>query len=304
MLVSYFSALELLDNRTAEVLQNIAPEKVCEIQEIRLRTEKPLSVSLNGKIYFVRPDSSLSNNFCEGIIVKRQQLIESVKKITGNSIYSHLDEIENGFISMPHGCRAGISGVFRQDKFCEATCVNIRIAHECRGVAKNIIEAYSGGSLLICGPPCSGKTTFLRDLIRGLSNGESGRFYKISVIDTRYEIAAYSDGISQNDIGVNTDIFWGRNKADGAEAAIRSMSPEIIAFDEIGTVRELEAVKSSMNCGVYIITTAHIANINELYKRNVTKKLIEDCSIDKIIYLKYVGCKPIILNVKDNELCF
>ncbi len=300
MLASYFAVLELLDNRTAKALRNIAPEKVSKIQEIRLRAEKPLSISLGGEIYFVKADSSLSKDFSLGIIIKKEQLLESVKKITGSSIYSHLDEIENGFISMPLGCRAGISGIFRQGKFCEASSINIRISHECKGVAKNIINCYSGGSVLICGPPSSGKTTFLRDLVRGLSNGDGGKFYKISVIDTRYEIAA-SD---QNDVGVNTDIFSGRDKAEGIEAAIRSMSPEIVAFDEIGTIRELEAVKSSMNCGVYIITTAHIGSVEELFRRNVTKKLIEDCSISKIIYLKYAGCEPEIINVKGNELCF
>ncbi len=300
----YLSALEFLDKKTADILYRIENEMQKRIQEIRLRVGKPLSVISSGKIYYVSDDAALSRDFTFGVITKKEQLYECVKKITGSSVYSHLDEIQNGFISMPCGNRAGISGIFRQGKFCEASSVNIRIAHECKGVAKGIIDSYRGGSMLICGPPSSGKTTFLRDLIRGLSNGECGRNYKISVIDTRFEIAAGSGGTPQNDIGVNTDVFSGRDKAEGIEAAIRSMSPEIVAFDEIGTIGELEAVKSSMNCGVYIITTAHIGSPDELYKRNVTKSLIEDCFIDKIIFLKYAGCEPVILNTGKNELCF
>lgn len=299
---AYLGALQLLDDKTADILRQIDEEKQKNIQEIRLRSEKPLSIFLSGEIYYVCPDASLTRDFSSGAIIKKEQISAAVKKITGSSVYSHLDEIQNGFISMPHGNRAGISGVFRQNKFCEASSVNIRITHECKGVAKNIINSYSGGSVLICGPPSSGKTTFLRDLIRGLSNGESGRFYKISVIDTRYEIAAFSGGALENDIGINTDIFSGRSKPEGIEAAIRSMSPEIIAFDEIGTMAELEAVKSSMNCGVYIITTAHIGSVDELYKRNITRTLLKDCGIEKIIFLKYAGCEPVIC--KGNSLCF
>lgn len=301
---SYLSALELLDNKTAALLMQIGSQTQNKIQEIRLRSGYPLTVSIGGEIYFVGADSSLSKNFSIGVITERQQVLDTVKKITGSSVYSHLDEIQNGFISMPYGNRAGISGVFRQEKFCEASSVNIRIAHECKGVAKNIISTYSGGSVLICGPPSSGKTTFLRDLVRGLSNGEGGRFYKISVIDTRYEIAANTGGVPHNDIGINTDVFSGRNKPEGIEAAIRSMSPEIVAFDEIGTMAELEAVKSSINCGTYIITTAHIGSIDELYKRNVTRQLIENCFIDRIIFLKYPGCEPVSIDVRNNQLCF
>ena len=300
---SYLSALHLLDNTIADILRQIERQKQENIQEIRLRTGLPLAVYINNEPFFVSSNSSLSKSCANSIIVNREAVLESVRKITGNSVYSHLDEIESGFISMPCGNRAGISGGFRQGKFCEASSLNIRIAHECKGVANSIINSYSGGSVLICGPPTSGKTTFLRDLIRGLSNGESGRFYKISVIDTRCEIAASSGGTPQNDVGINTDVFWGRDKAEGIEAAIRSMSPDIVAFDEIGTIAELEAVKSSINCGTYIITTAHIGSPEELYKRNVTRSLLEECAIERVIFLKYAGCEPVNLKVRDGKIC-
>ncbi len=294
---SYLSALQYLDDNVADILRRIDPQKQKSIQEIRLRTGLPLSVYINNEIFFVNTNSHLSKNSADSIIIPIGAVSESVRKITGNSVYSHLGEIESGFISMPSGNRAGISGVFRQGKFCEATSLNIRIAQEHKGVAVSVVNSYSGGSVLICGPPTSGKTTFLRDLIRGLSNGDSGRFYKISVIDTRCEIAA-------KDVGINTDVFFGRDKAEGIEAAIRSMSPDIVAFDEIGTIAELEAVKSSINCGTYIITTAHIGSTEELYKRNVTRALLEDCAIERVIFLKYAGCEPVNMQVRDGKICY
>ena len=304
MLDSFFSALTHLDNSIAEILKKIENKYIGNIQEIRLRAGLPLTIYINNNPFFVNSNGCVITDYKNSVTVKKESIAESVRKITGKSLYSHLDEISNGFISMPYGNRAGICGVFKQGKFCEPTSVNIRIAHQLKGIAENIINNYSGGSVLICGPPSSGKTTFLRDLIRGLSNGENGKFYKVSLIDTRSEIAAVSSGIALHDIGINTDVFVGREKAEGIEAAVRSMSPEIVAFDEIGTIAELNAIKNSINCGAYIITTAHIGDVTELHKRDVTRSLLQDCEIKQVIFLKYAGSAPIIYNVRNGEICY
>lgn len=298
----FLSAVECTDNALRKIFLQI-PEKTSEkITEIRFRADAPLSVIIGGEIYFLRGDGAPTKCYTEGVKVTSEQINSSVRLITHNSLYSHIDELENGFISMPHGNRAGICGIFRLGKFSEPTSINIRISHEIKGVASRFIKEYSGGSYLLCGPPASGKTTLLRDFLRGLSNGENGHFYKISLIDTRSEIAACFGGAPQNDVGVNTDVISGRDKALGAEAAVRSMSPDILAFDEIGTEQELTALENSVNCGTYIITTAHIGSVEELTKRNVTKRLI--CSvIDKVIFLPSVAAKPIEINVINGELC-
>lgn len=289
----YYSALGLIEQSVADILRGIPRDIAAKIEEIRLRAGRPLSVCFGGGIYFVDRNSGVGKNPERAVKVDGFALELTVKNICGSSVYSHTDEILNGFITMPHGNRAGIVGTFRQGKFSEISSVNIRIARECRGIAESVIKGYTGGSVLLCGPPACGKTTFLRELIRGLSAGESGRPYKISLIDSRNELAAMHGGIPQNDVGVNTDIIAGRDKADGIEAALRSMSPEIIAFDEIGTIRELDAVFSSINCGAYIITTAHIESPDKLLSRNVTKRLLEECGIGQVIFLKGVGCEPV-----------
>lgn len=63
-------------------------------------------------------------------------------------------------------------------------------------------------SLLIIGPPLSGKTTILKDMCRIL-----GEKYKISVIDERSEIAAVYHGEAKNEIGTFTDILTGTRRA-------------------------------------------------------------------------------------------
>lgn len=302
MCKGFLSATECTDSSLRKSFLKIPLDTAKKITEIRLRSGAPLSVIVGGEISFLTDGGFLTKHYSEAITVTREHINSTVKLITQNSLYSHTDEVENGFISMPHGNRAGICGVFRQGKFAEPTSVNIRISHELKGIADRFVKNYSGGSYLLCGPPASGKTTLLRDFLRGLSNGENGHFYKISLIDTRHEIAACFGGTPQNDVGFNTDVISGRDKALGAEAALRSMSPDILAFDEIGTESELTALSNSVNCGTYIITTAHIGSVDELTKRNVTRRLI--CSVvDRVIFLPSVAAKPIEINVKNGELC-
>lgn len=302
MCKEFLSAAESIDSVLQKALLKIPLEKAAKITEIRIRSGAPFSVIIGGEIRFLTGNGSITKNCYEALAVSSEQVRASLRLITHNSLYSHADEIGNGFISMPLGNRAGVCGVFKQSKFADVTSINIRIAHECKGVASRFIKNYSGGSYLLCGPPASGKTTLLRDFLRGLSNGEGGRFYKVSLIDTRCEIAACFGGTPQNDVGINTDVISGRDKALGAEAAVRSMSPDILAFDEIGTEAELAAVKNSINCGTYIITTAHIGSPEELKKRNVTKELISSV-VDKVIFLPFVQAEPIEINIKNGELC-
>ena len=130
----------------------------------------------------------------------------------------------------------------------------------------------------------SGKTTILRDLIRQVSNGALGKNMRIAVIDSRGEIS----GINRNtplELGVNTDVLYTENKANGVEIAVRTMFPDIVAFDEIGSTAELDAVRQSFNSGVNIYTTAHIGSISELSVRPVVKELLKSGAINHIALL-------------------
>lgn len=297
----FLSATEYVGDDYKRILLGLPPNFTNSITEIRLRAGTPFSIISGREIYFLNRDG-LSRDFKNCVPLTQTELADCLRLITHNSLYSHINEIMSGFVSLPHGNRAGVCGVFREGKFAEVSSINIRIAHECLGVARELIHGYSGGSYLLCGPPASGKTTLLRDLIRGLSNGESGRFYKIALIDERFEIAAVTGGVPKNNVGVNTDIISGRDKATAAEAAVRSMSPDILAFDEIGTVKELEAIKNSVNCGTAIITTAHIGSVAELGRRFVTRELIASV-VDKVFFLPAINKVPIEINVKNGELC-
>ena len=120
---------------------------------------------------------------------------------------------------------------------------------------------------MIISPPQCGKTTLLRDIIRQISDGNTTlglRGHKVGVVDERSELAGCYKGVPQNDIGLRTDVLDGCPKAKGMIMLIRSMSPNIIATDEVGTREDIFAIEEALNAGIKIITTVHGKNLEEV----------------------------------------
>lgn len=65
------------------------------------------------------------------------------------------------------------------------------------------------------------------------------------VVDERGEIAAVYKGIPQNDIGRFTDVITNVPKPIGISILIRSMSPDIIVCDEIGSNQDIKAIEEA-----------------------------------------------------------
>jgi len=79
----------------------------------------------------------------------------------------------------------------------------------------------------------------------------------VGVVDERSELAGCYQGVPQNDLGMRTDILDGCPKAEGMQMLIRSMSPAVVAVDELGKEEDFKAVESVIHCGCKLIATAH-----------------------------------------------
>lgn len=112
------------------------------------------------------------------------------------------------------------------------------------------------------------------------------RGMNVGLVDERGEIAALYRGVPQNDIGIRTDILDNIPKSIGMKMLIRSMAPEVIAADEIGTKQDAEAIREAVCSGVKGIFTAHGNTKEEVMKNTTLRTLIDENIIEKLIFLK------------------
>lgn len=281
------NALYGVSPKIRNVLEKL-PKRVKEsTEEIRLRAGLPVALTVGGDTVFVLENGQISFCLTRGLLkADTAELAESFKLLCKSSVYAHTEELKNGYIRLRGGNRAGVCGTLNENgNMSDISSVNIRIAHEMPGAANDIVRAYKPGGLLIAGPPGSGKTTVLRDLIRQLAGGACGKIYRIAVIDSRGEISGSFDGKCGNDLGAGSDVLLTTDKAAGIEMAVRTMFPDIVAFDEIGNEAELKRVSESFCSGVDIITTAHAGSIADLKRRRITAALINSGAVANIAML-------------------
>jgi len=193
------------------------------------------------------------------------------------------DTFGNGYITAPGGHRLGLCGTYVSNgssgTFKGITSICIRISRDFPGSATEALNLQ--GSILIIGVPGSGKTTLLRDLIRLKSNKGTS----ISVVDERQEIFPIHNGKFCYTVGKRTDVISNCSKAKGIEMALRSMSPETIAVDEITAAEDACALLQAGWCGVSLIATAHASSRKDLFNRPVYKPIIQAGLFDNLIVM-------------------
>ena len=276
-----------------------------ELQEIRMREENPLMIRVNGR------EQIFSH------VVTKEELRETMEYISNYSLYAYENELRQGFLTIEGGHRVGVSGKIVCEKgkvknFQYISSINIRVCHEIKGCADllfpAILEENQVVHTMIISPPGRGKTTLLRDIIRQVSDGN--KYVKgtnVGVVDERSEIGGCYLGVPQNHIGKRTDILDNCPKAEGMMMLIRSMNPQILAVDEIGSSQDVEAVSYAMHSGVTMLATVHGHSLDEIRQKPGIKRLLEAHTFKRFIVISKegkAGGVSGIFDEKGNALCF
>lgn len=243
------------------------------MQELRLRLHQPPEIVMPRKSSFLER------------IVSSEDLSYILNMATKYSPWT-AETIKEGFVTSVGGHRIGLCGEFTgnsQDvrNIRNLSSVCIRAAREIPGVSGNVFK--QNGSILIIGKPGSGKTTFLRDLVCKFSDYGDGA---VVVVDERREIFPSVAGKLFFKTGKRTDVLSGCKKTKGLEMALRTMSPSIIAVDEITAAEDCEALSYAAWCGVRLIATAHAGSKKELYSRPIYQSILANGIFNTLIVLQ------------------
>ncbi len=272
---------------TVQKMHGREPVPTVQIEEIRLRSNKPLALKIGQDIQM------------EDYIVSQEEVLQAFEKICESSIYSYRKQICDGYITIKGGNRVGIVGSAVVDNgqvinINYISSLNFRIASQRIGCSNQVIEDLintannSVYNTLIVSPPGCGKTTLLRDIVRNISNGIKVLGFtgkNVGVVDERGEIAAMYKGVPQNDIGIRTDVIDNMPKPEAMRILVRSMAPDVIACDEIGSKEDVSAIDYAMCSGVKGIFTAHGKDIDEVSRNPELSKLLNKRIFERIIIL-------------------
>ena len=276
------------------MLEKILPDKLFKIisekinfkavNEIRLRADKPITLNVNNRIYFLS-ENGLTSNMNNALYASKIMIEDVIFRASECSIYSVNEQIKRGYIVTGNAIRLGLGGNLVEENgriktmtnFCS---VNIRIPHSIKNCSLNAFSAIvrndSIENTLIISPPGAGKTTFLRDFVNQLS--ERNLSFNVLLLDERGEL----------DFEINSnfcDKIAFSSKKIGFENGIRSLAPDLIVTDEIGQEEDIEAIRYASGCGVKILASTHAENMEIFCKKTLFESIIKEKIFKRYVLL-------------------
>ncbi|MDM5320606.1 stage III sporulation protein AA [Bacillus altitudinis] len=276
------SLLDILPHAIGQELRLLTEAEWDQIEEIRIRTDRPIELMQRGKPRFLSYHTT------------GEDASQLLGRLSNYSMYTLEEELKQGYITILGGHRVGLAGKVIVENgivkgLRDISSFNIRIAKEKVGIAVPFLPYLYGEhwcNTLIIGPPQTGKTTLLRDIARLASTGTKAiPPKKTGIIDERSEIAGCIRGVPQHQFGHRVDVLDACPKAEGLMMMIRSMSPEVMIVDEIGKREDVQALLEAIHAGVTIIVSVHGYSLEDVYKRPSLKPLWELRVFDRYVEL-------------------
>ncbi|RKQ88748.1 stage III sporulation protein AA [Brockia lithotrophica] len=292
-------------------LRRLARDFGERLEEIRIRKGRPLEIVAPPEEGFLRGDGRLISVPEEALRLHVEEFERLVARLTEYSTYARESGWREGFLYLPGGHRVGLSGRgtplpdggFR---LVEVSSLNIRLARTLEGAAAPLYPyVFSSArrdappSLLLIGPPRSGKTTVLRDLVQRASDGIPGvwRGSRVALVDERGELASLADGVPRLPVGARTDVYEGVPKSAALAMALRSMAPAVVAVDELASREELALLWDMRRAGVAVWATAHAPSREDFLRRLVAADLL--LPFDLYVVLRRGAFLPEVASIED-----
>lgn len=269
----YEEACALLPGRLQSAAMALSLPRKARAEELRLRIGRPMYIT------FPEGEEPLPQTR-----VIRSDLEQVLDRASEYSRYAAAETIRRGYVTASGGFRVGLCGTALpgaegNEGLRDVSSLAVRIprVHEDTAlpVLPELLEDGRPVSTLILSPPGGGKTTFLRDLVRLLSQGTG--FCppcRVALVDERGELAAVHRGRPQLEVGCHTDVMDACPKHLAVPMLLRAMTPQVIALDEVALEADVEAVRSAAGCGAVLLSTVHAASREELASRPVGRELL------------------------------
>lgn len=309
----FFKILSCFPESFVKAYSALYGEYKKDVNEIRLRSGLPASLTMRGKNMFLSHSGELMYEASPSCVeITKEELEKTVYNLCSGSLYSYSESIKQGYITR-YGFRIGICGDATYENgrlagFSNFFSINVRIPSVNVSCTEKICE-YIGsrgfehtGGILAVSPPGMGKTTFLRSLCIKLSSGimikGQRRIFRTSIVDERNEI--YIQSAFKNCL---CDVISGCAKDAGIEICTRSMSPEVIVCDEIGNELEAELVRKACTKGIVFIASCHGKNFSDVIKKDYMRGLFESGVFGTVCELFMHGTNYGSKIVSGEELC-
>ena len=283
----YLQAVEVLPGVLRKLAVDAETELRCEAEEIRLRVGQPVSIVLPCG------ERRVGNE-----VVTPGHLEQVLQIASRASVHSVLEQLKEGFLTVSGGHRIGLCGTVMVDGervkgFRELSSASIRIARQFPGIAHPVMPSLMENgflqSTLIAAPPGGGKTSFLRDLIRCISEGEGGNPLRVGVTDERGELGAMYRGNPVFDLGPRTDVLYGCPKDQGMMMLLRGMNPQVLAVDEVTAPKDVGAITTAAGCGVVLLASVHANGAEDLKRRPLYRMLLEEHVFTRLVTIQGRG---------------
>lgn len=271
----YYSVIQFLPEPLRTELKAMPPERAARVQEIRLRAGQAVQFTVGGAW---QPAQQLLPAAQTALAIGPRMLRSCFAALCRDSAYAYEDELKQGYFTLPGGSRVGVAGVCGPAGFADITSLNLRVARQVSCVLppqlRRALDALHGG-VLVVGTPGSGKTTFLRSIIRYLDTAR--RIF--CVADERGELLTAGHT-------VHCDVYTRCTKAQAIQMSLCCMNPQVIVCDELGTQADLQAVEAGLACGVVFVASVHCDTLEALERKPPIARLLAMGAFETLVLLE------------------